>query len=246
MTTQHAGQEGFIWFLGKVEEVSLDPLQLGRVRVRPFNEPTDNLETEELRWASLLLPTVSASSTGVGISPTGIMVGSIVFGFYVDGIEKQKPVVIGVLPLIPNMDFAQHGVNALARGENIIEKSLVGPEPKSAYNSKYPFNKTVTTIGGHAIELDDTPGAERIHVYHKSGSYEEINPDGRRVTKTVDDNYSVTVGDGKVYVKGNVDVEIGGNCTVTVGGNAILAAAKQVIITAGNEVTVKGTRINLN
>ena len=193
-----------------------------------------------------MLPTTSASTEGIGISPTGIAVGSHVFGFYLDGMEKQKPLVVGVFPTIPNLDFNQHGVSPLARGENPLEKQTVGPEPRSAYKSQYPFNKTTTTLSGHVIEIDDTPGGERIHIYHKSGSYEEINPKGRRVTKTVDDNYSVTVGDGKVYIKGDVDVEIGGDCNVKVGGDATISAAKTITISAGSKVIIKGSTISLN
>ena len=45
----------------------------------------------------------------------------------------------------------------------------------TAYNTEYPYNTTYTTKSGHAIELDDTPGHERIHVWHRSGCYEEIS-----------------------------------------------------------------------
>lgn len=47
-------------------------------------------------------------------------------------------------------------------------------EHASIYQTLYPYNTTYTTKSGHAIELDDTEGHERIHVWHKSGSYEEI------------------------------------------------------------------------
>ena len=33
MTTKSIGQEGFVWFIGRVEDRE-DPLQLGRVKVR--------------------------------------------------------------------------------------------------------------------------------------------------------------------------------------------------------------------
>jgi len=45
----------------------------------------------------------------------------------------------------------------------------------TAYNTTYPYNTTYTTKSGHAIELDDTPGHERIHIWHRSGCYEEIS-----------------------------------------------------------------------
>jgi len=45
----------------------------------------------------------------------------------------------------------------------------------TAYSTEYPYNTTYTTKSGHAIELDDTPGHERIHIWHRSGCYEEIS-----------------------------------------------------------------------
>ena len=55
----------------------------------------------------------------------------------------------------------------------------------SAYNAEYPYNLTYTTKSGHAIELDDTIGVERIHIWHKSGSYEEISSGNN---PTIDDD----------------------------------------------------------
>ncbi|NIR48475.1 hypothetical protein GWN42_03820, partial [candidate division KSB1 bacterium] len=65
-------------------------------------------------------------------------------------------------------------------------------------------------------EIDDTTGAERIHIYHKSGSYEEINKDGRWVRKVVDDDYEIVMKDKKVYVKGDVTIEVDGNAVIDV------------------------------
>jgi hypothetical protein len=48
-------------------------------------------------------------------------------------------------------------------------------EMPSAYATEYPYNLTYTTKSGHAIELDDTIGHERIHIWHQSGTYEEIS-----------------------------------------------------------------------
>lgn len=48
-------------------------------------------------------------------------------------------------------------------------------EMPTAYDAEYPYNLTYTTKSGHAIELDDTIGRERVHIWHRSGSYEEIS-----------------------------------------------------------------------
>ena len=238
------GQEGLVWFLGKIEDVN-DPLKLGSVRARVFGEGTDNLPKEALKWATPLLPIVSASLAGVGISPTGIMVGTHVMGIYLDGQEKQKLLVLGTLAKIPGMDDARHDVNQLARGNQTLEKQQIGPEPSSAYHAEYPYNQVISTQAGHVIEIDSTPGEERLHIYHKTGSYEEINKDGRRVTKTTGDNYQITAGDEKIYIQGNAKIEIQGNCEITVAGDSAITAAK-ANITASGDVTVQGSKIKLN
>jgi hypothetical protein len=45
--------------------------------------------------------------------------------------------------------------------------------PKSPAAPKYPYNNARVSESGHIQECDDTPGAERIHTRHRSGTYEE-------------------------------------------------------------------------
>jgi hypothetical protein len=216
MTTRELGAEGFKWFFGFVEDVN-DPENLGMIRVR-VPHLHGNMPVDELPWATLVMPPHSASLREVGISPTGIDVGAMVFGFFADGNEQNIPVIIGTINKINENDKNKHDVSRLARGENTLVKKLLGPEPPSAYKAKYPHNKTYTTKSGHAVEIDDTPGQERIHVYHKSGTYVEINKDGRMVTKVQGDDYDVVVKNKEVYVGGNVKVTVKGNVDITVDG----------------------------
>ena len=62
-------------------------------------------------------------------------------------------------------------------------------EPRSPYNAKYPYNHVYESESGHYIEVDDTPLAERLHWYHRSGTYRENHPDGTCVDKTVGKGY---------------------------------------------------------
>ncbi len=77
------GTNGFVWFVGIVEDRN-DPLKIGRVRVRCFGwhtRDTSILPTESLPWAQVLIPVTSASISGVGTSPTGLVEGSWVIGY---------------------------------------------------------------------------------------------------------------------------------------------------------------------
>lgn len=87
-------------------------------------------------------------------------------------------------------------------------------EPDSAYNAKYPYNNAMQTESGHLQEFDDTPGAERIRMQHKAGTYTEIRPDGTEVHKIVGEDYEIVVSNKKV--------SIGGFCTVTINGDSVM------------------------
>ncbi len=262
---KYAFGDSFRWFLGIVEDV-MDPLMVGRVKIRVINEQdTDEVSTDELLWAYPMNPVQSASMasqnvegarvnpgpTAVGWSPTGIEVGSYAFGFFFDGAEGNVPIMIGTYPKIPGATsgnvkggaegLMNHDVSMLAREQQTLEKVQDGgdlvTEPKSAYGAKYPNNKTFTTKAGHAIEIDDTTGAERIHIYHKSGSYEEINKDGRWVRKVVDDDYEIVMKDKKVYVKGDVTIEVDGNAVIDVAKNVDLTVGENVTADVGGSVS---------
>jgi hypothetical protein len=125
-----------IWFTGVVEDIN-DPQELGRTKVRCYGYHTDNkdaLATEDLPWASPIVPITSSSMSGVGTSATGLQPGSWVVGFFKDGQAAQDPVIFGSIPSIstvntaarPGSDTAQRtafadpsGINPLKDGNDI-------------------------------------------------------------------------------------------------------------------------------
>ena len=240
-----------------------DKRYLGRVKVRILHDQTGDLGKKkqtygipdsDLLWAWPLSSIQSASLSyrkiveleefqtpfwidAVGTSPTGIAVGTYVFGFYLDGHEANIPVIFSTyhkLSLYPEPptdeatgkmlqikgpegpEYDYMDISGLAKGwHDDPQRELNHPmgedlpiktapeeggqilpkhynkeytpkgyqkggmnivwEPPSDYDTKYPYNFTHTTKSGHAIEIDDTPGHERIHWWHRSGSYEEIS-----------------------------------------------------------------------
>ena len=95
-----SGRNGFIWYTGVVEDRQ-DPQYLGRVRVRAIGIHTDDklmLPTEDLPWAQCVMPLTGASISGLGNSPSFLVEGSWVFGYYRDGENMQEPVVLGSIP----------------------------------------------------------------------------------------------------------------------------------------------------
>jgi hypothetical protein len=256
----------FVWWQGVVESVN-DPEKLGRCKVRILGYHTEDkatLPTSDLPWAYPLQPITSAAMSGIGTSPTGLLPGSWVIGFFQDGEYAQHPVIMGSFGGINSEDDQSGDIgfrdpkgkypkasykgkadtNKLARGEELRETILSKKlndlemnvptaikgnwhEPATDYRAVYPHNKVTETESGHVFEVDDTPDHERIHVYHKSGTFKEIFPDGKQVEKVVGSNYQIikgsdrkmvygessinTEGDFKLSAKGNLNIQIAGD-----------------------------------
>lgn len=91
--------QGFYWFFGCVEN-RMDPLKSGRCQIRIFGDHTSNKEelpTKDLPWAIPMQPINSASISGKGSSPIGPVEGTWVVGWYLDGPDKQIPMMIGTV-----------------------------------------------------------------------------------------------------------------------------------------------------
>ena len=245
------GKNGFVWFFGLVEDV-MDPLKVGRVRVRCYNFHATSdiiLPTNELPWAHVVLPTTSASYQEKGISPTFMREGTTVFGFFADGMEAQMPVVLGTLPGIPqpNPDFVDstnitqetNDVSRLARGVNKLAQAKaqagldedVEPPPEFTYGAQYPFNKVFESERGHVIEIDDTPGAERIHIYHNSGHYTEMIP-GIRTDKVNGDHIEISMQARYIKVRGDMAIIVDGATTILSDGAINMESKKQISMSA--------------
>jgi hypothetical protein len=97
------GRNGFVWFYGVVEDRN-DPEYLGRVRVRAVGFHTDNKEklpTADLPWAQVILPVTSGGISGLGSSPSALVEGSWVFGYFRDAEMGQQPMIVGSVPGYP-------------------------------------------------------------------------------------------------------------------------------------------------
>ena len=280
------GADGFVWFTGVVEDRD-DPEKLGRVRVRCLgwnSESLQDIPKSDLPWAHVMHSINNPSMQGLGNTPSFLVEGSWVIGFFLDAVEKQQPLIMGSLPGIPK-DVADHtkGFNdprsgqstqddyigtptygpypgdpesghtisqpdtsMLARGEksedhsSLIKRRIaqqleipVATKPniktvsdtlktdatRTTYNepdaksilpidspytaSQYPYNHVFESESGHVMEVDDTPDKERLLRYHKTGTFEEIHPDGQRVVKVVGKNYEIIADDNNVFINGD-------------------------------------------
>ena len=141
-------------------------------------------------------------------------------------------------------------------------------QPPSPYGAKYPFNHVYESESGHLIEIDDTPSKERLHWYHRSGTFTEFHPKGIRTDRTMGHHYNIVTGNEETYIRGvekkavslasiqNIggkaefvsgkDMKImseAGNLTIAAETGITTISGNQVFIDAKNVLTLKGVRI---
>ena len=132
-------------------------------------------------------------------------------------------------------------------------------EPPPAYAAKYPFNRVIKS-GRHSIELDDSPGAERIMIHHDSGAYIQIDSKGTVSEKAAADRYEINIGtkhessghsvvtvngNAHVYVKGNKTEEIEGDYKLLVHGHTEIASGASLNINGSDQVNVRGAEVKV-
>jgi hypothetical protein len=114
----------------------------------------------------------------------------------------------------PGVKYENYDLDdALVPDEAEFRDPLVWSEPlnRGGKVSAYPDNHVTQTTSGHAFEIDDTDSCERIHQYHRTGTFYEIQPDGSRMTKIVNKDYEITVSDKNVFVKGTCNLTVEGD-----------------------------------
>jgi len=120
-------------------------------------------------------------------------------------------------------------------------------EPETPYNATYPHNHVYESEAGHIREIDDTPGAERIHERHASGTGYEIHPDGSKVTRVKQDNYTLTTGDDFAHIKGNSSTTTDGGVRVFVNADGATEDGHYTIEVGNNaNVNIQVNKGNVN
>ena len=87
-------------------------------------------------------------------------------------------------------------------------------DPTVIYGAKYPYNHVHQSESGHIMEVDDTPGAERLHRYHRTGTFEEIGSLGQKIVKVVNESFHIGLNNDYRAVTGNQYEHITGKLDV--------------------------------
>ena len=101
--------------------------------------------------------------------------------------------------------------NARDIGSQVSIGTWSEPDPSEVYGAVYPFNKVMASESGHVFEFDDTRDHERIHLFHRSGTFDEMQPNGDRVMKTIGNSYRITYQDDYYLCFGTKHETFGGD-----------------------------------
>lgn len=150
--------------------------------------------------------------------------------------------------IVPPPSVLQKLDPASANGSTVSDtatgfaSTVFGTMPKTfsedppSYDPKYPYNTVIhESESGHLIEADDSPGAERIHIMHRSGSHIEMRPDGGIKYKAVQKRQDVTIADHEIYVAGDCNIITEGGYTIHIRKGELVIDAKQ-----GASINVQG------
>lgn len=181
-------------------------------------------------------------------------------------VAKTQPTVLakegftdpgGVYP----KNIKEQGTSRLARNQNISDTIVTEKEETITrnvriansketwdqspvpYNAIYPYNQVIETESGHVLELDDSPNNERIHIYHRTGTFLEIDRNGTEVSKIIGDKYEIIdrngfvsiKGDCNITVEGSANVYVANDCNMEVGGNFVQNIGGDATITVGGK-----------
>ena len=130
-----------------------------------------------------------------------------------------------------NTSYGQVGGVSNETGQPRSQKMRVDPE--------YPYNHARETESGHIKEYDDTPGAERIMEYHRTGTFYEVDSDGTKMTRVVGHNYEVIAGNDFVNIKGTCNLTIDQNCNTYIKGNW------NIQVDGSKTEVIKGSRMTM-
>lgn len=155
------GKDGFAWFFGVVED-RMDPLEIGRVRVRVFGyHDADRivLPTSNLPWATVIQPATSANFSGKGFSSVGLIEGSWVFGFFADPNSYQVPVILGSISGLNALSLKELNEGYGSGFKDPRTPTEIGDYPTDSLEREYPQGKGIRG-DLHGAQLTSTPGSK--------------------------------------------------------------------------------------
>ena len=120
---------------------------------------------------------------------------------------------------VPTADFDLVAVEDHISTEIVASDSDTWEQPAIPYNAVYPYNHVFESESGHITEIDDTLDHERLFMAHRTGTSQEISPDGTQVNIIKGDHYNIVSGKRQAIIEGNADITIGGRHKIYINKN---------------------------
>lgn len=209
------------------------------------SETFETISTEQLPWAEVMGGNEFGLLSGIGTSSI-LKQGTWVW-VTLDNDDPNKPIILGVVkgtqtvkkqysdgegfcdpdgefPLDPRL--GQTDLNELARG--IIENTVIATKNNNLDSSpyyteaaqqpsSYTYNQVIETPSGHVIELDDTPGSERVQIIDRHGNYTEMKLD-EYIDKAVSKKVNIIVSNLLEHIGGGVKRKVDKDFYNTIAG----------------------------
>lgn len=258
--------KSFAWFTGVVEDIS-DPKEMGRVRVRCFGYHTEDksqIKTQDLPWAFVVQPVTSAAMGGIGTSPTGLLPGSWVVGFFRDGPSAQDPLILGTIASMPSAPNKERGFSDPS-GTYPKTQSLEYPDiPKQSTNNfnKADSYKKRNTLRAQGVEIAVPPKVSTVAVDEADSYYSRKTWANLDVKSVVDpvypDNHAKETKSGHVFEVDDTkgferiaemhtsgtyrEIDAKGNLTTTIVGDryTVILASDNIYIKGSCHITIDG------
>ena len=221
------GQDGFIWWIGVVEDNN-DPLLIGRAKVRIFgyhpkttandaspSSTNNQLGVAYLPWAIPIMPLNMGNAYGK------IAVGEWVFGFFLDGENAQEPAMIGYLPAAYKQKSMSFGKNETQRNF----KDLGGPIPDGVYygadfSSKSNRFEWHTPSNHHIRMTDDGTQRDMTFAHSHPNMYFIMRHDTQNGVKQISINHPNS--NALDLYNDTVELKLGSSTSILLNGTDII------------------------
>jgi len=159
--------------------------------------------------------------------------------------ETATGFFIGIVPSsIANTTIDIQRKNRVANVKSASSDKYKWNEPFPSFAAKYPFNHVTETESGHAFEMDDTQGFERVQLSHRVGSTLEFMSEGDVKLKSMKNKYDITMGNKYEYINGKRDETIQSDMYLRVNGKLIIQCNGLQIASAG-DIDMKGQNVRI-
>ena len=161
---KHVGEDGFYWFIGQVvldkawrddksgkeKDADKQSRKFGyraKVRILGKHPHLDIVKDEELPWAHFLVPPTMGTGVNYHGVSSQIQGGETVFGFFLDGLDGQQPVIFGGL-------YQHENITGIKDWNSVISKGTSGFSPISV-DPKLTTGSSTTQLGANVRPTDD-------------------------------------------------------------------------------------------